>query len=121
VIVLLGGETSGEDRLPFMKYGILQKLIKELHGVGVVLEHRYYGDSFPTDDLSVDSLRFLDTQQALADVAYFAQHVKFKGLEDYALTSQFTAWFAYGSSYAGSMAVRATRILSNPSAELTFQ
>jgi hypothetical protein len=48
----------------------------------------------------------LDTQQALADVAYFAQNVRFKGLEDYALTSKYNPWFAYGGSYAGSMAVR---------------
>lgn len=104
VIVLLGGESSGEDRLPFLEYGILHKLAAELHGVGVVLEHRYYGDSFPTTNLSVKSLRFLDTQQALADTVYFARNIVFEGLEDYALTSKTNAWFAYGGSYAGSFA-----------------
>ena len=112
VIVLLGGETGGEDRLPFLHHGILQELIEAVHGVGVVLEHRFYGDSFPTDNLSVESLRFLDTQQALADVAYFANNVRFKGLEGYMLTSKFTAWFPYGGSYAGSMAVWPTPIQS---------
>jgi hypothetical protein len=105
VIVLLGGETNGEDRLPILHHGILHQLAEALHGVAVVLEHRYYGESFPADNLSVESLRFLDTQQALADVAYFAQNVRFKGLEDYALNSKYNAWFAYGGSYAGSMAV----------------
>lgn len=43
VIVLDGGETSGEDRLPFLDTGILEILTNATGGVGVVLEHRYYG------------------------------------------------------------------------------
>ena len=30
----------------------------------VALEHRFYGESKPTDDLSTDNLRFLSSQQA---------------------------------------------------------
>ena len=40
VIVLDGGETSGEDRLPFLDTGIVDILAKATGGVGVVLEHR---------------------------------------------------------------------------------
>jgi len=59
VIVLDGGETSGEvilfpklssivlidmqDRLPFLDTGIVEILARATGGVGVVLEHRYYG------------------------------------------------------------------------------
>jgi hypothetical protein len=43
VIVIDGGETSGEDRLPFLDTGIADILAKATGGVGVVLEHRYYG------------------------------------------------------------------------------
>lgn len=43
VIVLDGGETSGVDRLPFLDTGIVDILAKATNGVGVVLEHRYYG------------------------------------------------------------------------------
>ena len=43
VIVLDGGETSGEDRLPFLDTGIVEILTNVTGGVGVVLEHRYYG------------------------------------------------------------------------------
>ena len=45
VIVLDGGETSGEDRLPFLDTGIVDILTKATSGLGVVLEHRYYGKS----------------------------------------------------------------------------
>ena len=43
VIVLDGGETSGEDRLQFLDTGIVEILAKATGGLGVVLEHRYYG------------------------------------------------------------------------------
>lgn len=42
VIVLDGGETSGAGRLPFLATGILNILAKELDGLGIVLEHRFY-------------------------------------------------------------------------------
>jgi len=43
VIVIDGGETSGEGRLPFLDTGIADILARATGGVGVVLEHRYYG------------------------------------------------------------------------------
>jgi hypothetical protein len=43
VIVIDGGETSGSDRLPFLDTGIADILARATGGVGVVLEHRYYG------------------------------------------------------------------------------
>ena len=41
VIVIDGGETSGEDRLPFLDTGIADILAKATGGIGVVLEHRF--------------------------------------------------------------------------------
>ena len=101
VIVLQGGETDGVGRLPFLQKGIVAKLAQATNGLGVILEHRYYGRSVPTPDLSTDNLRFLTTDQALADQAYFAQHVVFPGLEHLNLTSHNTPYVAYGGSYAG--------------------
>ena len=104
VIVLASGEDTGVDRLPFLQKGILYQLIKATNGIGVVLEHRFYGTSFPTSDLSTQSLRFLTTEQALADTAYFAQNFKFEGLENYQLTAPYVPWIIYGGSYAGAFA-----------------
>ncbi|KAI1499539.1 peptidase S28 [Biscogniauxia marginata] len=101
VIVLSGGETSGVGRLPFLQKGIVYQLAKATGGLGVILEHRYYGTSIPVDDFSTESLRFLTTDQALADTAYFAKNVKFEGLEDVDLSPETTPWIAYGGSYAG--------------------
>ncbi|EGC49684.1 extracelular serine carboxypeptidase [Histoplasma capsulatum var. duboisii H88] len=103
VIVLHGGEANGEGRLPFLQKGIVKILSEATHGLGVILEHRYYGQSFPTANLSTESLRFLTTEQALADSADFAQNVVFEGFEDVDLTAKGgnAPWIAYGGSYAG--------------------
>lgn len=69
------------------------------------MEHRYYGKSLPTKDLSTESLRFLSTEQALADSAYLAKNVVFEGFEDKNLTAPGTPYIAYGGSYAGAQTV----------------
>ncbi|KAK5655498.1 hypothetical protein OQA88_5769 [Cercophora sp. LCS_1] len=103
VIVLQGGETSGAGRLPFLQKGILAKLSEATSGLGVVFEHRYYGKSLPVDDFSTKSLRFLSTDQALADMVFFAKNVVFDGLEHLNLTAPNTPYLAFGGSYAGAM------------------
>lgn len=101
MIVLQGGETGVDDRLPYLQKGIVYLLAQATGGIGVILEHRYYGDSFPVPDLSTPNMRFLTTEQALADQAYFSQNIKFSGLEDKDLTSASVPHIAYGGSYAG--------------------
>lgn len=104
VVVLNSGEFTSEGRFDFLDHGIVPILTKATGGVGVVLEHRYYGTSYPTEDVSVENLRFLSTEQALADNAYFARHVRFPGLEHVNLTAPGTPWIIYGGSYAGAVA-----------------
>lgn len=113
VIVLASGETSGEDRLPYLQKGIVAQLANATAGIGVILEHRYYGESWPVSDLSTESLRFLTTDQALADTAYFAKHVVFPGLEDADLSPSGTPWIAYGGSYAGAFVAFLRKLYPN--------
>ena len=121
VILLDGGETSGIDRLPFLDTGIVDILAKATNGVGVVLEHRYYGmtlrvplvfadffsigESIPVKDLSTDSLRWLTNAQSLEDSAYFMKNLD---LSSVGITDNITAfnvpWVYYGGSYAGARA-----------------
>ena len=101
VIILQSGETNALTRLVYVQNGILAQLAEATNGISVVFEHRYYGFSFPTHDLSTENLRFLTTEQALADEAYFAQNIKFPGMEDVDLTSKTTAYISYGGSYSG--------------------
>ena len=61
------------------------------------LEHRYYGDSQPFDDWSVENLKYLTSMQALADVAHFieSQNEVLKRKAD---------WIVIGGSYPGALA-----------------
>lgn len=101
VFVLGAGETDGEGRIPFLEKGIVYEIAKATKGIGVILEHRYYGKSVPVPDFSTENLRFLTTEQALADTDYFAKNVVFEGLEDVDVSPDVTPWIAYGGSYAG--------------------
>ncbi|KAF8885674.1 serine carboxypeptidase S28-domain-containing protein [Gymnopilus junonius] len=103
VIVLDGGETSGENRLLFLDTGIVEILTRATGGVGVILEHRYYGESIPVRNFTTDSLRFLNNDQSAADSANFMKKVKFNGVDE-ELTAPGTPWIYYGGSYAGARA-----------------
>jgi hypothetical protein len=67
-------------------------------GMGLILEHRYYGTSFPeqalvtSSGLTTDNLRWLTTDQSIADIAYFAQHVSIPGHENENLTAPGRPW-----------------------------
>ncbi|KAI0070419.1 peptidase S28 [Panus rudis PR-1116 ss-1] len=100
VIVLDGGETSGSGRLSFLDTGIVDILASATNGLGVVLEHRYYGASVPVQNFTTDSLRWLNNEQAAADSANFMANVKFEGIDE-DLTAPNTPWIYYGGSYAG--------------------
>lgn len=101
VILLASGEVSSVLRLRYLEHGIGKILAQATHGLTVVLEHRYYGTSYPVPDLSTENMRFLSTEQALADTAYFVRNIRYPGLEKYNLTSHETPYIAYGGSYAG--------------------
>ncbi|KAG0152169.1 hypothetical protein CROQUDRAFT_103153 [Cronartium quercuum f. sp. fusiforme G11] len=100
VFLLHSGQLEGTLRIPFLQKGILRLLTETFGGVGVILEMRYYGTSFPTKDLSTDSMRFLDIKQSLADVAYFSQKIVFPGLEAQNLTASKAAWIHYGGKFS---------------------
>jgi pimeloyl-ACP methyl ester carboxylesterase len=62
----------------------------------IALEHRYYGKSVPFAQLTTANLKYLSTENALADLARFQHHAMdslgYKG-----------KWIAMGGSYPGSL------------------
>lgn len=45
-------------------------------GLLVAVEMRYFGASRPTEDLSTENLRFLQTDQAVADIAHMVTYLR---------------------------------------------
>ena len=64
----------------------------------VMLEHRFYGKSRPTADMSTDNLKYLSSEQGLADLATFRQFIH----SSYNLTDS-NRWISFGGSYPGSL------------------
>jgi hypothetical protein len=48
-------------------------LAQNTHGLIIALEHRYYGDSLPfrAASFEIDNMKYLNSKQALKDIAYF--------------------------------------------------
>lgn len=67
----------------------------------VTLEHRFYGRSMPfgEDSLNTGNLKYLNTEQALKDLAYFL--TQFKAKNDFGVTNH--PWITVGGSYPGAM------------------
>lgn len=102
VFLYIGGETSGESRFSNLQTGIVQILMNATGGLGVILENRYYGGSYPYENSTTDNLRYLTTEQTIADNAYFAQHATFPNMTGGDnLTADGTPWILYGGSLAG--------------------
>ncbi|VUC21623.1 unnamed protein product [Clonostachys rosea] len=110
VILIGAGELTGVARLPYVEQGIGKILSQATGGLTVLLEHRYYGTSYPVPDLSTHNLRFLSTEQALADTSYFVRNIRYPGLEHLNLTSHTTPYIFYGGSYAGAFVALARKI-----------
>ena len=80
---------------------VIKILMEATNGLGVILENRYYGASFPYNTSTTDELRFFTTEQTIADNAYFAQHAIFPGVNSSRLNAPQTPWILYGGSLAG--------------------
>ncbi|KAI1611606.1 extracelular serine carboxypeptidase [Exophiala viscosa] len=103
IFLYIGGETSGESRFSNLQTGIIQILMNATNGLGIILENRYYGESWPYENSSTDNLRYLTTEQTIADNAYFAQNVVLPAniTNGANLSAPGTPWILYGGSLAG--------------------
>lgn len=101
VYLYIGGETSGNSRFSNLETGIIQILMQATNGLGVILENRYYGESYPFNTSSTDELAYLTTEQTIADNVFFATHATFPGVNATDLTAPNTPWILYGGSLAG--------------------
>ncbi|CAL8295962.1 unnamed protein product [Merluccius merluccius] len=96
VFLMIGGE--GPANPSWMENGTWLLYGQKMSALCLLLEHRFYGQSHPTTDLSTENMRFLSSRQALADLAHFRTVMG----EAHGLTK--SQWVAFGGSYPGSLA-----------------
>ncbi|XP_055693623.1 putative serine protease K12H4.7 [Lutzomyia longipalpis] len=96
IFIFVGGEWSASAE--FVMGGHVYDMAKEFHGYLFYTEHRFYGKSQPTSNLSLENLRYLTSEQALADLAHFiaTKTEEIPGASN-------SSVFLIGGSYAGSL------------------
>lgn len=91
-----------QSRFSNLENSIIQILMNATNGLGIILENRYYGESYSYNASTTEQLRFLTTEQTIADNAYFAQHVKLENVTDGDnLMAPGRPWILCGGSLAG--------------------
>lgn len=111
VFLYVGGE--GPQGPPSPR--LLMWTLAEKHGaLMLALEHRFYGESRPTPDMSDASLVYLTSAQALADLARFHEYISsYSCCEPDRLSSpplklsaspRNSKWVTFGGSYPGNLA-----------------
>ncbi|MCO5558383.1 hypothetical protein L7F22_011965 [Adiantum nelumboides] len=95
----------GESTCPGILNDYIAVLAKKFGAALVTLEHRYYGFSYPFDNLSTENLRYLNSKQALSDLATFRNHYQDLINARYHRASALpdNAWVTFGGSYAGAL------------------
>merc|ERR1711974_136842 len=89
---------SGEAPMQFFEFQEVSAIAwaDQFDALYISLEHRFYGESLPAPDYSTQNLKYLSSQQALADAAYF--------IETYNSTvAKSGPWVVFGCSYSGAL------------------
>lgn len=50
---------------------VIQILMQATNGLGVILENRYYGESFPFNSSTTDELAYLTTEQSPSTIPIY--------------------------------------------------
>ena len=77
---------------------LMYQLAEEHNALLVDVEHRFYGKSLPTKDVSTHNLQYLSSDQALADLARIVTAIK----KEY--SSPHSKVITFGGSYPGNLA-----------------
>jgi pimeloyl-ACP methyl ester carboxylesterase len=94
--VLSGEGAESCSRLGSRMY--LYSMAEEYSALLVDIEHRFYGESWPTVDMDNEHLRYLSSEQALADAARLISYLKDT------LPARSSKVVTVGGSYPGNLA-----------------
>ena len=76
--LIIGEEGPMNLQIPLVDQGPIYQWSIDNNALQVMPEHRYYGLSFPTNNLTITGLKYLTIDQALDDLKYFASYIQTK-------------------------------------------
>ncbi|CAK4170816.1 unnamed protein product [Aphanomyces euteiches] len=97
VFLYINGENVAHPTTVTTTSYFMSELAIKYGALVVSVEHRFYGQSQPTGDLNLESLKYLTMEQALADLANFQKYYVSQNAN---LTSA-NKWITFGGSYPG--------------------
>ena len=104
VFLCVGGEGPALTAAVVTQHNVhcsnMVSLAEKHEALVVAVEHRFYGESMPLNNLSNGALAYLSSLQALADLANIHQEVS----RLYGLSRKRNPWIAFGGSYPGMLA-----------------
>ncbi|KAG1728280.1 peptidase S28 [Suillus paluster] len=104
IILMTPGEDAADNYIGYVTNGSINGLIaQQQKGAAIVVEHRFFGDSNPYDDLTSQSLAFLTIQQAIDDLVYFATTVDLPMPGGDCVKPGQAPWVLIGGSYSGAL------------------
>ncbi|KAI0797048.1 serine carboxypeptidase S28-domain-containing protein [Abortiporus biennis] len=104
IVLFTPGESPADGYVSYLYNTTLPGAIaSQTHGLNIVLEHRFFGNSNPYPDLTVQSLKVLTVAQAIEDLEYFAQNVVIPVSGGDQLGPDKVPWILTGSSYSGAL------------------
>lgn len=77
---------------------------KTMGGAVIVLEHRYWGESSPFEELTVPNLQYLTLENAIRDHSYFARNFVLPFDNSSGSSPDNAPWVFSGGSYPGALA-----------------
>ncbi|KAK6220315.1 serine carboxypeptidase S28 [Colletotrichum tabaci] len=108
VFLINGGESDAAGFTGYLENGTVTGLYAETHkGAVILIEHRYYGESWPYKTSTADTLQLLEVPQAIYDNIYFAETAALpfdQGTTDKGANADKSPWVLIGGSYAGALA-----------------
>ena len=93
----IGPEGPFDALIPILQSPPVSTWQQDNNALSVMLEHRYYGLSFPVNNYSANSLKYLTVDQALTDLKFFAEYL----ISNYSING---VKLAFGCSYPGALA-----------------
>lgn len=106
IYLVTPGEQSGTgfNRTWLSSARLSGLMANQTGGAVVILEHRYWGESSPYQELTVQNLRALTLDNSLKDLTYFAKTFVPPFDDSGASSADKAPWVFAGGSYAGALA-----------------